>query len=145
MAAAARHLGPHQDTELLSLFTSTTGRIEGRRFTGLTAKNQRRVARAIRQARAAGRPHVVHPVARLPCRGADGVRVRMPACARARAHTQGLMPYTIQQLEGFQDDTDALSELTLLRRPSLSGSAANIELKDDKKGPSSSSPSASAA
>ena len=36
------------------MFTSTTGRIEGRRFTGLTAKNQRRVARAVRQARAAG-------------------------------------------------------------------------------------------
>lgn len=41
----------HFDTELLSRYTTDTGKILPRRITGLTAKQQRRVTTAIKRAR----------------------------------------------------------------------------------------------
>jgi small subunit ribosomal protein S18 len=41
----------HFDTELLSRYTTDTGKILPRRITGMTAKQQRRVTKAIKRAR----------------------------------------------------------------------------------------------
>ena len=53
------------------------------------------------------------------------------------------MPHTIEQPDAYNDDDDALAELTLLRRP---GAASSIELKADKAAAgASAAPAATAA